>query len=359
MKILFLGDFFFDYETEPDDFKEICNYVKDKNYRVILNLESSLSDIGKPIKKRGPNLCSSKTAIQALKDLRVVAVTLSNNHTMDFGGSSLAETIEKLDEAGIKHLGAGRNVSEALEAVEIDGDGQNVILTNYGWDVEETIYATEKSAGCAPLLRKEIVKRTKRIKEKNPDAIIIHLFHWGFEYNTFPMPVDIELARNCCDEGCDIVIGTHPHVVQPVERYKNSRIYYSLGNFYFGSRRSAFRRVFPLEQEKLYSNIGAGVVFDTETNEFIDLQITYVPKMDKTIMEERKAVLPDISGINPRQVKYIRNVKKHAQNCNPILTGNRVMDPIKIRTLYTVYKIYGCLKRWMRKGKWTIIIKGE
>lgn len=345
MKVLFLGDFFYDYENEPSDFKEICKFIKDNDCRVILNLETSLSSKGGPVKKRGPNLFSSRSAIKALKDLNVIAVTLANNHVMDYGVEGLTETIKMLDVAGIKHLGAGSNIEEALRPLVLYVEGKRIIVTNYGWDIEETVYATKKTAGCAPLQRELIVKRTNDIKIKYPDAKLINIFHWGFEYNTLPMPLDIDFAHKCIDSGCDLIIGHHPHVMQPKEKYKKGVIYYSLGNFYFGNRRNLFNKEFPLEREIYYSNLGVGIKLDINEWKLNEYEIRYEPISKKSIISHATSrVVDDFSGFKWNRRKYNKTVKQHSQNHNPILTGKRIKDKIKIDFLFAAYHIYRIIK---------------
>lgn len=346
LKVLFLGDFFFNYENEPSDFKEICKFIKDNDCCVILNLETSLSSKGSPVKKRGPNLFSSGSAIKALKDLNVIAVTLANNHVMDYGVEGLTETIKMLDAAGIKHLGAGRDIEEALRPLVLYVEGKQIIVTNYGWNIEETVYATKKTAGCAPLQRNLIVKRTNDIKNKYPNAKLINIFHWGFEYNTLPMPLDIDFAHKCIDSGCDMIIGHHPHVIQPKEKYKKGVIYYSLGNFYFGNRRNLFNKEFPLEKEIYYSNLGVGIKLDIKEWKLDEYEIRYNPLSEKSIIRhDISEVVVDISEFKWNRRTYKKTVKQHSQNHNPILTGKFIKDKIKIVFLLAEYHVYRILKK--------------
>lgn len=345
MKLLLLGDFYFDYDYIPEDYIHICSWIKENGYQVVLNLESSLSSEGKAIKKRGPNLCCSATAKKALLEINTLAVTLANNHTMDFGEEGLLKTLEQLDRTGIKHLGAGNNLLDAEKTLVIEDSStkQNLVLLNFGWDVEETVYATDNTAGCAPLDRSRILKRIASIKEKDNTSKIILLMHWGFEYNTLPMPADIKFAHQCIDAGADLIVGHHPHVIQPMEEYRGKCIYYSLGNYYFGSRRKLFNKIFPNEDEKYYSSIGAGVVIDTERWLTDQIKVQYDFK-DKLSSVCNWKDFPTINENDYKDKLYVKKTKIHAMNHNPILTGDAMADSIKINFLNLEYKIYSYIK---------------
>lgn len=161
---------------------------------------------------------------------------------MDYGEQALKDTIEILDENNILHTGAGETLAEAVKPLILQLDNQKVIVQNFGWDIEETVYATETTSGGAPRIEKLILEHTVKIRDLYKDATIVNVYHWGFEYNLYPMPLDIELAHSSINSGCDLIIGHHPHNIQPYENYKGKDIYYSLGNFYFASRRSNFKR---------------------------------------------------------------------------------------------------------------------
>ena len=196
MKILFLGDFFYDYLQIHSDISQICDYVNDKGYNVILNLETTLGKTGKPIKKGGPNLRSELAAQQILKDLNVFAVTMANNHTMDFGKDALEETISILDELGIQHLGAGSDLRAASKPLIADMDNRLLIIQNYGWNVEETVYAKKRQAGCNPLNHEIVLRKTAALRSEYPDAYLINIYHWGFETNMYPMPMVFFASNN-------------------------------------------------------------------------------------------------------------------------------------------------------------------
>lgn len=341
--ILFLGDFFYDYEDLKEDYLKICNYVEENNYKVILNLESSLFLTDTPIPKNGPNLACSTKAIEALKELNVVAVCMANNHTMDYGYKGLKQTFAMLDRADIMHVGAGSNLIEAIEPIVFEINNQLVFILNYGWNIEETVYASDKEPGCAPRVNQLIISKTKELKNKYPTAKIVNVLHWGFEYNTLPMPYDINLAHKLIDIGCDLVIGHHPHVIQPYEIYKNKEIYYSIGNFYFGSLRN-FNKIFKNEITEKMCNFGLGVItnfIDTKT-----IVIGFDEKNNESFVDKSNYMFPIYLDIKfPYSGKnYIQQAKNHRNNINPILGLNNNKNKLLLKFLSIKHCIGRCLR---------------
>lgn len=340
-KLCFLGDLFFDYNFIPDDIEKISNFFQKNQYKVILNLEGPLTNSDYKTKKRGPNLSQSKITIDILKKLNVVGVCLANNHIMDYGEKALQETISILQENNIKYCGAGLNIEQALEPMIIEISGKRVAITNCGWNIEETVYATKKTAGAAPRKANEVYKQLEKAYRQNVQSVIVTL-HWGFEYNLLPMPVDIGLAHNIIDNysKVDMIIGHHPHTMQAYEIYKNKNIYYSLGNFYFASRRDRFK------DKRFNSNIenmcdfGLGVVYDPNDKKIIhELIFEYNSDKKETLIIQRllKEYVEDITNVDYDNKEYINRLIKYRQNINPILTKNKLVNFCKLTNLHIKY----------------------
>lgn len=346
-KLLFLGDFFYNYNYITQDIKEIGKFIRENNYKTIINLEGTFTVKNKKIKKRGPNLKQSKIMIEILKILNVVGVCLANNHIMDYDDDGLKDTIKILKENNIKYCGAGNNLKEALKPMILEIDKKNIKIFNYGWNVEETVYAKNNKAGCAPRMDKYIFNNIKSTKE---DDILINVMHWGFEYNLYPLPLDIKLAHKMIDNGVELIIGHHPHVIQPKELYKNKNIYYSLGNFYFSSKREDFSYKKFNGKKEDRCNYGLGIVYDIQ-NKVIEKEfiVYYNKKLHKTTIveneEELEDILLDISNVQYNNRRYYKLVKRNKTKHNPILKGNKVIDQLKITILYILYFIYNLVKK--------------
>lgn len=350
-KLLFLGDLFYDYNFIAEDIERLSCWIKENNFLSIVNLEGGIvQNQSFPISKRGPNLASSLTVITVFKKLNIGLVCLANNHIMDFGKGGLQDTISLLKENNIPYIGAGFSLSEALTPAILDIGDQQVAFLNFGWDLEETVYATDKSAGCAPRDEEIIQKQIQKVKKDCSKVCVC--MHWGFEYNRYPLPIDIKLAQHMIDCGAELVIGHHPHCIQPKQIYDDKLIYYSLGNFYFASGRKDYDKIF---NEKIpnQSDYGIMVEWDCTTSEFNEYAICF--NHDKGESERSKffdkCILKDISNENYLSNTYIKKVRLNKKNFNPILRGDKKLDGIKIKMLLSFYKVKAIAKLILKRKK--------
>ena len=201
---------------------------------ILANLEGPLTDTGTPTPdKKYVYKSPANQVIQALKNAGINAVTLANNHIMDYGDEGLNNTIQALDAAHIAHVGAGSNLTQARKPALFNIDGITVGLLGYSLTFPESYWATDEIAGTAFGQEEEIRADIKALRART-DAIIVS-FHWGRELQTELRPYQARLAHLAIDNGATAVIGHHPHIMQGVEAYKNGIIFYSLGNYVFGS----------------------------------------------------------------------------------------------------------------------------
>lgn len=260
-KLLFLGDFLYNYDMVMPDIRAIGEYFQQSGYLTILNLEAPLrSDT--PIKK-WINLYQEERLAEILQSLNVIAVNVANNHVLDWGAKGLERLLRTLDAHGILHFGAGMTLIEALAPANIKVGGKAIGFIGYGWHEEMCVYATSTRAGVAPLNAKIILRSLRQLREEVD--IVVASLHWGYEYELYPLPIHRQLAHHLVEHGADLIIGHHPHIVQAVEVYQGKPIYYSLGDFYFGSLRHRFESLVENERAKNLSKYGLGVVFDIET----------------------------------------------------------------------------------------------
>lgn len=139
---------------------------------------------------------------------------MANNHSRDYGAKSYTDTIDALEAAGVPTFGYDRTGKLTV-------NGAKVALVGYS-----TVYD-----GMA--VEDDLVASVKEAREDGADLVLVYM-HWGIEKDTVPNTGQMKLARSAIDAGADLVVGSHPHVIQGWETYKGRYIVYSLGNFCFG-----------------------------------------------------------------------------------------------------------------------------
>ncbi len=197
------------------------------------NLEAPLTVRGQEFKDKRFRFRASPKAAAALKKAGFSVVTLANNHIMDFGETGLLDTIRHLDREQVRCAGAGNSLAMARRPAVVERNGAKVAFLAYSLTQPLEFFAAESGAGTAPgysrYFREDIVRA-----KSSADYVVVS-FHWGGEGLSAPRQYQIEAARRAIDAGADVIIGHHPHVLQGIERYGRGVIFYSLGNFAFGS----------------------------------------------------------------------------------------------------------------------------
>lgn len=196
----------------------------------MVNLENPLTRAETIRPGKEFNFKADPQSVQVLTEGGVDIVNLANNHTMDYEAPGLEETLQTLDQAGIHYVGAGRDIKEARRPEIIEVKGQRIAYLGY-YDPESHA-AADQVAGTNPLLEAQIAEDIRAIRNQ-VDWIIVN-YHWGAELADHPADWQRELAHFTIDQGADVVVGHHPHVLQGAEIYKGRPIAYSLGNFIFG-----------------------------------------------------------------------------------------------------------------------------
>ena len=190
-------------------FRNVAEFFAHDDFTII-NLESVLADSGSAAGKlftfRGPVAYT-----QIMTSSSVETVTLANNHTGDYGKAGYESTTKALGDAGVWF---------------VEEDKTTLVTTESGLTIG--LYADSFAFNTA-----EIQKHVKSLRERGAE-IIICAFHWGTEGSYRPTADQKKFAHAAIDAGADIVYGHHPHVLQPIEEYKDGYIFYSLGNFSFG-----------------------------------------------------------------------------------------------------------------------------
>ncbi len=182
--------------------------------------------------------------VSMLGEMGIDIVTLANNHALDYGTDALVDSLDALDGAGIYHVGAGRNLNEAKALVTMETKGKTIgflgasrVIPVGSWNASSDRPGMLTTYDPASLVAE--IKKAREIC----DFVVVYV-HWGIERDERPQDYQRDLGQQYIDAGADLVIGSHPHVLQGFEYYKGKPIVYSLGNFVFGSSipRSALLR---------------------------------------------------------------------------------------------------------------------
>lgn len=210
---------------------------------VVGTLECAIGDIPHfdPEKmKRNKNIVYALNSdLNRVKELGFNVLALANNHIYDLGEDGLINTIERLNKLGIRHCGAGLNISEASKPAVVEVNGKTFAFISFCCYKENTVgyvpFATDKKSGVNPLYPLSYSTSEVKKYKKLYDYVFV-IPHWGIEHQWLPSPDVFDAAKMLINAGADGIIGGHPHIVQPIVKYKNKFIAYSLGNFLFPDR---------------------------------------------------------------------------------------------------------------------------
>jgi poly-gamma-glutamate synthesis protein (capsule biosynthesis protein) len=237
-KMIFAGDIMLDRGVR----KMIKDYGEDYGFPflnikddleadiVFANLESMISDQGENIGSIYSFRAEPK-AINGLKYAGFNVVSLANNHTFDYDRPAFEDTMQRLTDAGIIYAGAGFNQQEAHSVKIIELDDFKVGFLAYTEFLYPYTFANENRSGVTTLNRENLERDI--VKAKDEVDFLIVTFHCGDEYQEKPNQNQITWSESAIDYGADMVIGHHPHVTQPIKKYNDKYIAYSLGNFVF------------------------------------------------------------------------------------------------------------------------------
>lgn len=223
--------------NEPGYLFGVIQPLLDKADVLTGNLETPLSTKGVIYVPKEYTLRANPRMVAELVAAGYDYVSLANNHMMDFGPLALQETLQVLKEKGIAYSGAGMNLAEARRCAYLTARGVRFAFLSFSNTFPTEFYAGTSRPGTAPgypnYIKADVAEASKRAD------IVVVSFHWSGELYTDPKQYQIDYAKLAIDNGADIVIGHHPHVLQGIQVYKGKYIAYSLGNFLFGTYSSS------------------------------------------------------------------------------------------------------------------------
>ena len=225
-------------------FENVRDYFVEDDLTIV-NFEGALSDDGiREIKQYA--FRGKPEYAKILTESSIEAANLANNHSYDYGEKAFNDTKEILSDSDVAHFGMKEYAVKVINGIKIGLVGTNAL--NY------------EGRASFP----KVIEKLK--KKENPDLIIAS-FHWGEELDKIPNYIQKNLAHQAIDNGADLVLGHHPHVLQGIEKYKGKYIVYSLGNFCFGGNHNPtdkdsmiFRQCFTFENGDLIEDDEVSVI---------------------------------------------------------------------------------------------------
>ena len=246
------------------------------------------------------NFAGHSSFAKFLKRNKIEIVSIANNHILEQGIDGFKSTCEILEKNKIKCI--GKNVEE-LSNIEII-EKNDIRIGFCGFNA---IHDIRNLKAYAELSEQNLFKTIEMMNNLDLDYRIVSL-HWGNEYIHYPSKQQIELAHKIIDSNIDIIVGHHPHVIQPIEEYRNGLIFYSFGNFLFDM----------LWSEKVRHGIVANLIFTKENFEYkilnIRLSDDYAPninlKGNKKLMKINATHSLNLMKLNKYEKSYSIKAKK-------------------------------------------------
>ena len=209
------------------------------------NLECTLTTGGVPQRRRFKFKANPKLA-HTLAANGFDVVSLANNHTLDYGRYSLIDTIHAVRDAGLVAVGAGESRTDALRLQIVKKNGLKIGFLAYNDMPTDGVVRLSNKPTIAGVNIDELPSQITTARDKC-DVLVVS-FHWGVEYMKYPTERQQQIAHICIDNGADLILSHHPHVLQSLETYKDKPIIYSMGGFLwdakiFGADKSAIYMV--------------------------------------------------------------------------------------------------------------------
>lgn len=223
-------------------FAPIAPYLSEADYTVA-NLETRLAGAARGYHGY-PSFNSPDDLAPALRAAGVDALGTANNHSLDMGWEGVVRTLDVLETAGLRHAGTARTPAERDAPCVVDVRGVRIAFLNYTDYLNGIPPPAGRPYAVNVLSVAAVAAEAARARAEGAELVVAFL-HWGSEYQRTPSRVQTSLAPALIDAGVDLIVGHHPHVVQPIARVRGSSgregyVAYSLGNF-VSDQRSRYR----------------------------------------------------------------------------------------------------------------------
>ncbi|MGH3342295.1 MAG: CapA family protein [Carbonactinosporaceae bacterium] len=193
----------------------------------ICHLETPLAPPGGPFEGY-PTFAAPPQVAEGLATTGYDTCSTASNHTLDQGASGVAQTLDALDESGVRHAGSARSHHEAHQPTIIDVGGALVAHLSYTFSFNGISSTASWIAN--PIDRATILRDARKVRQAGAQVVVVSL-HWGSEYSHEPAAEQRDLAEALLSSSAvDLIVGHHAHVVQPFERIDGGWVAYGLGN---------------------------------------------------------------------------------------------------------------------------------
>ncbi|WP_419741966.1 CapA family protein [Paraclostridium dentum] len=331
-----------------NNFKYVKPYISNSDL-AIANLETTLA--GPKAKYSSfPKFNSPDELADAIKDSGVDIVSTINNHTYDRGSDGVYRTLDVLNSKDLEHVGTQKNdEDENFLIKDVDGVKLGITAYSYGQVYGSTTALNGLNIDYNDLNNLNIfnssyvdiafneIKDTLDVMNNKESDLQVVILHWGDEYTRQPNEFQKELAKKLCDYGVDIIIGSHPHMVQPIEMIKSDEndnetlVIYSLGNFLSNQRNEILNKKYT--EDGVIANIGINKNLNTGETKISNVE--YIPTwVNKYNNKNGKLTYEIIPLINEKQLSKIDNLpldkaKKSYDNTTSIIGSSDIINVAK------------------------------
>jgi len=203
---------------------------------MVANNEFTVSNRGSKMPNKYYTFRGSPERLSIYEEMGVDLVTLANNHVYDFGEIAFYDLLDSLEDYNIPYIGAGRNITEAMEPYYFYINGYKIAFVN-ATRAEKYILTPEAKTNSGGVFRCydptnfiNVISETKKSSD-----FVVALVHWGKEDSTDLEQVQLDTSKQYIEAGADIIVGTHAHILQGIDFYNDKPIIYNLGDFIFNN----------------------------------------------------------------------------------------------------------------------------
>jgi hypothetical protein len=195
----------------------------------MVNLECPVTDVVDPETKAFTFRCDPRS-LPAARRAGIDVVSQANNHSYDQGPAGLVDSLDAIRAAGLASVGAGTDEAEALRAARFEINGWTVAVVGIDQVLDPPHQvAGPNKPGTAAGHNFRLALKAVRDAAASSDLVFV-MIHWGVELEAQPRTYQVRQAHRMIDAGANVIFGSHPHVLQPLETYRGRPIFYSLGN---------------------------------------------------------------------------------------------------------------------------------